>query len=118
MSAVVDRFIAALRADPYLADSADGIEASFEALDYEAVSNPDAAGLFEALHYVIGHPRYLLREKIAKLHDLIHRRGRQSGTIAEITGWRWPHAAGSKTGASTARPCAHWARGNAPSSSF
>jgi hypothetical protein len=92
VSDAVDRFIDALRADPYLADCADPIARAMSALDREAeecsASSADAAGLYECLVYVLGHPRYLLREKLDKCIELVHRRGRQEGTIREIVGWR------------------------------
>jgi hypothetical protein len=88
MSDAVDRFIAAMRADPALADCADGIAKAMAALDEEAATNPSAAGLYEALYWVLGRPDRLVREKIEKCHELIRRRGRQEGTIREIVGWR------------------------------
>jgi hypothetical protein len=92
VSDAVDRFIADLRADPRFAASADSIKACIVALDYEAgsplPSAADAAGLFEAVYWVVGRPDRSLSEKLDKIHDLVTRKGRQSGTIREIVGWR------------------------------
>jgi hypothetical protein len=90
MSDAVDRFVAALRADPALADCADDIAKAMAALDLEAgaclPSSADAAGLYETIYWVLGRDRPL-REKIEKVCELVRRRGRQEGTIREIVGW-------------------------------
>jgi hypothetical protein len=92
MGNAVDRFIAHLRADPRFADCADGIASAMAALDLEASrcgkTSADAAGLYETLYWVVGRPDRLVVEKLAKAHELINRRGRQSGKIREIVGWR------------------------------
>jgi hypothetical protein len=90
MGDAVDRFIADLRASPEFADCADSIRDAIAALDVEAgiSSEPDAAGLFECVYYVVGHPNHSLREKLEKVRDLVTRRGRQEGRISEIVGWR------------------------------
>jgi hypothetical protein len=87
MSAAVDRFIDALRANPELAASAQSIADCIAGLDFEAALSPDAAGLYECLHYVIAHPRHSLGEKLEQCHRLINRQGRQSGTLRSLTGW-------------------------------
>ena len=88
MSAVVDRFVAELRADPAFAESAQSIADGIADLDHRANTSPDCAGFYEALHWVLGHPDHTLREKIEKVDELFHRKGRQSGTIRGIVGWR------------------------------
>jgi hypothetical protein len=92
VSDAISRFVDAMRADPALSDLADGFARMFGALDLEASaclpSSADAAGLYEALYWVVGRPDRLLREKLLKMHELIHRKGRQEGTIRELTGWR------------------------------
>jgi hypothetical protein len=88
MSNVVDKFIAAMRADPNLADLAQDFANAFSALDEEACTNASAAGFYETIHWVISRPDRLLREKIEKIDELIRRKGLQSGKIREIVGWR------------------------------
>jgi hypothetical protein len=63
-------------------------ERACDALDHEADGSADAAGLYEVLHWVIGHQRHTLRERIAMCHRLINLKGRQVGTPRELTGWR------------------------------
>jgi hypothetical protein len=87
MADAVDRFVAELRANPMLAEYAPDIAHAFSALDEEACTNASAAGLWEALFYVVGHPHHSLREKLEKVHQLVHLQGRQSGTLRELTGW-------------------------------
>jgi hypothetical protein len=87
MSDAVDRFIADLERDPRVADLAQDIAHAMSALDEEGDHNASAAGLFEMLVYVISRPDRLLREKIEKIYELIHRRGVQRGKIREIVGW-------------------------------
>jgi hypothetical protein len=88
MSAVVDRFIADLERDPRFADLAQDFAHAFSALDEEACTNASAAGLFEALIYVISRRDRLLREKVEKIGELIRRRGEQRGRIRDLVGWR------------------------------
>jgi hypothetical protein len=87
----IDRFVSDLRADPRFAESAQAIKEGIDALDREAegcsASSADAAGLYECVYWVVGRPDRLLREKIEKICELIHRRGRQEGTIRQIVGW-------------------------------
>jgi hypothetical protein len=85
--ATIDQFIADLRTDPRFARHAQAIEDALFALDAEGDGNASASGLYEAVHYVLARPDRLLREKIEMVHRLITRRGRQSGTIAQIVGW-------------------------------
>jgi hypothetical protein len=89
MSDAVNKFVAAMRADPRLGpDVADDIAHALAVVDRDAETSPDAAGLFEALHYVLAHPDHSVTEKLVKCDELINRRGRQSGRISELTGWR------------------------------
>jgi hypothetical protein len=87
VSAAVDRFIAALRADPELAASAQSIADFIAGLDFEAALSSDAAGLYECLHYVIAHPHHSLHEKFEQCHRLVNLKGRQAGTLRALTGW-------------------------------
>jgi hypothetical protein len=87
MTTAIDTFIAELRADPNFAKDAQSIHDCIVALDREGEISPDAAGLYEAIYYVIRHPGHDVREKIAKCHELINRKGKQSGTLRELTGW-------------------------------
>jgi hypothetical protein len=87
MTTAIDKFIAELRADPDFAKDAQSIHDCIVALDREGEISPDAAGLYEAIYYVIRHPQHDVREKIVKCHELINRKGRQAGTLRELTGW-------------------------------
>jgi hypothetical protein len=83
----VDHFISELRNDPAYAASAQEIHDCIIALDRESDFCASAAGLFEALYWVIGRSDRTLNERMGKVHELVCRRGRVSGTIREITGW-------------------------------
>jgi hypothetical protein len=87
MADAVDRFMAEIRADPELAGYAPDIAHAFSALDEEACTNASAAGLWEVLYYVVGHPHHSLHEKLEQVHRLVHLQGRQSGTLRQLTGW-------------------------------
>jgi hypothetical protein len=84
---VFDRFIAALRADPAFAECAQSIADWIGRLDDHVDSSPDCAAFYEAMRYVISRPDRLLREKVDKLFELLARRGRQEGRIADLVGW-------------------------------
>jgi hypothetical protein len=87
MSAAVDQFINELRAAPAFAEHAQSIADCFDALDHEADGSADAAGLYEALHWVVRHPQHTLYERIDMIHRLINLKGRQVGTPRRLTGW-------------------------------
>jgi len=88
VSVALDKFISELRADPDFAKDAQSIADCFDALDNEGDGSPDAAGLYEVLHWVISHPRHTLSERIVMCHRRINLKGRQVGTPRELTGWR------------------------------
>jgi hypothetical protein len=83
---VVDRFITELLASEFAPD-AHQIHEAIVALDREGDSNPSAAGLYEAVVYVVGHRDHSLGERLAKLDELIHRKGLQRGTLRQLVGW-------------------------------
>jgi hypothetical protein len=87
VSTAIDRFIAELRAAPAFAEHAQSIADCFDGLDREADGSADAAGLYEALHWVIRHPQHTLYERINMCHQLINLKDRQVGTPRELTGW-------------------------------
>jgi hypothetical protein len=86
MPDAVDRFVADLRASE-LAECAQDIEHALAVLDEEACINADAAGLFQVVYFVVGHPHHTLAEKLDMCHKMINLKGRQVGTPRELTGW-------------------------------
>jgi hypothetical protein len=80
-------FFLKMCADPELSAHAKPIADCLDRLDDEAMGSPDAAGLFEVVHWVLCHPQHDVREKIEMCHRLITLKGRQIGTPREITGW-------------------------------
>lgn len=73
----LDAFIAELRAAPLLADAADQLEEAFRLLDMEADSNPDAAGLFEAVA-LICRARGRLVDRLHVRSELVNQEGKVS----------------------------------------
>jgi hypothetical protein len=82
----VDRFIIELLGSEF-AEQAHQIHEAIIALDREGDSNPSAAGLYEALVYVVDNRHHSLGEKLDKLHELINRKGLQRGTLRQLVGW-------------------------------
>jgi hypothetical protein len=86
MSAAVDGFISELLGSEF-AEQAEQFRKALIAVDEEGDSNPSAAGFYETALYVISNRHHTLQERIAKLDELIHRKGVQAGTIRAIVGW-------------------------------
>jgi hypothetical protein len=83
-----EMFFLQMCADPDLAEHAGPIRDCLDALDREAEEgSADAAGLFEVLYWVLRHPRHSVREKFEQCHRLVNLKGRQSGTLRQLTGW-------------------------------
>jgi hypothetical protein len=83
---VIDRFIAELLGSEF-AEQAHQVRECIVALDLEGDHNPSAAGLYEAVVYVISDRHHTVQQRLEKVFELTTRKGKRAGTLRQLTGW-------------------------------